>query len=148
VYDEIARDERLSVERIRQIAAEVIDKRVIDRRIDHAHLQLERLMPALRIVGQAIGRGELKAVAPLIKVIDRLDKHQTTVVAKYHYGPEERKRLLDKINRLVDNRSLSIGSSQGRRSPKNIPTRFPCKPLKLLVSHEGIQGNPSFSNPS
>jgi hypothetical protein len=148
VYYEIARDERLSVERIRQIVAEVIDKRVIDRGIDHAHLQLERLMPALRIVGQAIGRGELKAVAPLIKVIDRLDKHQTTVVAKYHYGPEERKRLLDKINRLVDNRSLSIGSSQGRRSPKNIPTRFPCKPLKLLVSHEGIQGNPSFSNPS
>jgi hypothetical protein len=148
VYDEIARDERLSVERIRQIVAEVIDKRVIDRGIDHAHLQLERLMPALRIVGQAIGRGELKAVAPLIKVIDRLDKHQTTVVAKYHYGPEERKRLLDKINRFVDNRSLSIGSSQGRRSPKNIPMRFPCKPLKLLVSHERIQGNPSFSNPS
>jgi hypothetical protein len=76
-------------------------------------------------------------------VIDRLDKHQTTVVAKYHYGPEERKRLLDKINRLVDNRSLSIGSSQGRRSPKNIPTRFPCKPLKLLVSHEGIQAFPT-----
>jgi len=60
-------------------------------------------MPALRIVGEAIGRGELKAVAPLIKVIDRLDKHQETVVAKYDYGPEERKRLLDKVNRLVAN---------------------------------------------
>ena len=60
-------------------------------------------MPAMRIVGQAIGRGELKAVAPLIKVIDRLDKHQETVVAKYTYGPEERQRLLDKINRLADN---------------------------------------------
>jgi hypothetical protein len=24
-------------------------------------------------------------------------------VAKYEYGPEERQRLLDKINRLVDN---------------------------------------------
>jgi hypothetical protein len=60
-------------------------------------------MPALRIVGEAIGRGELKAVAPLIKVIDRLDKHQETVVAKYEYGPEERQRLLDKVNRLVDN---------------------------------------------
>jgi hypothetical protein len=102
-YDEIAGEERLSAERIRQIVAEVINKRVIDRGVDHAHLQLERLMPALRIVGAAIGRGELKAVAPLIKVIDRLDKHQTTVVAKYDYGPEERKRLLDKINRIVDN---------------------------------------------
>jgi hypothetical protein len=60
-------------------------------------------MPALRLVGEAIGRGELKAVAPLIKVIDRLDKHQETVVAKYSYGPEERQRLLDKVNRLVAN---------------------------------------------
>jgi hypothetical protein len=102
-YDEIAGEERLSAERVRQIVAEVLGKRVIDRGEDHAHLQLERLMPALRIVGEAIGRGELKAVAPLIKVIDRLDKHQNTVVAKYTYGPEERKRLLEKINRLADN---------------------------------------------
>jgi hypothetical protein len=102
-YEEIAGEERLSAERIRQIVSEVLDKRVIDRGVDHAHLQLERLMPAMRIVGEAIGRGELKAVAPLIKVIDRLDKHQQTVVAKYTYGPEERERLLAKINRLADN---------------------------------------------
>jgi hypothetical protein len=102
-YDEIAREERVSAERIRQIVSEVLGKRVIDRGADHAHLQLERLMPALHIVGEAIGRGELKAVAPLIKVIDRLDKHQETVVAKYSYGPEERQRLIDKINRLIDN---------------------------------------------
>ena len=36
-------------------------------------------------------------------MIDRLDKHQETVVAKHEYGPEERQRLLDKINRLVAN---------------------------------------------
>ena len=102
-YDDIAREERVSPERIRQIVLEVLGKGVIDRGVDHAHLQLERLMPAMRIVGEAIGRGELKAVAPLIKVIDRLDKHQQTVVAKYTYGPEERQRLLDKINRLADN---------------------------------------------
>jgi hypothetical protein len=101
-YDEIARDEHVSPERIRQIVSEILDKRVIDRGVDHAHLQLERLMPALRIVGDAIGRGELKAVAPLIKVIDRLDKHQNTVVAKYVYGPEERQRLLDKMNQIAD----------------------------------------------
>jgi hypothetical protein len=102
-YDEIAREERVSAERIRQIVSEVLGKRVIDRGADHAHLQLERLMPALRLVGEAIGRGELKAVSPLIKVIDRLDKHQETVVAKYEYGPEERQRLMDQINRLADN---------------------------------------------
>ena len=98
-YDEIAREERVSAERIRQIVSEVLAKRVIDRGADHAHVQLERLMPALRVVGEAIGRGELKAVGPLIRVIDRLDKHQETVVAKHSYGPEERQRLLDKINR-------------------------------------------------
>src|ERR1700723_503340 len=102
-YDEIAREERVSAERIRQIVSEVLGKRVIDRGADHAHLQLERLMPALRVAGEAIGRGELKAVAPLIKVIDRLDKHQDTVVAKHTYGPEERQRLMDKVNRLVAN---------------------------------------------
>jgi hypothetical protein len=112
-YDEIAREERVSAERVRQIVAEVLGKRVIDRGVDHAHLQLERLMPALRIVGEAIGRGELKAVAPLIKVIDRLDRHQQTVVAKYEYGPEERQRLLDKINRIVDNLQPAEGEATG-----------------------------------
>ena len=102
-YDEIAREERVSPERVRQIVSEVLAKRVIARGEDHAYVQLERLMPALRLVGEAIGRGELKAVGPLIKVIDRLDKHQETVVAKHTYGPEERQRLFDKINRVVAN---------------------------------------------
>jgi hypothetical protein len=102
-YDEIAREDRVSAERIRQIVSEVLGKRVIDRGADHAHLQLERLMPALRVTSEAIGRGELRAVGPLIRVIDRLDKHQETVVAKHEYGPEERQRLLDKINRIADN---------------------------------------------
>jgi hypothetical protein len=142
-YDEIAREERVSAERIRQIVSEVLGKRVIDRGADHAHLQLERLMPALRVVGEAIGRGELKAVAPLIKVIDRLDKHQDTVVAKHSYGPEERQRLLDKVNRIVVNRT-----PRERTPPKITRPKFPRKPLKRLDSDERIQGNPSFSNPS
>ena len=68
-------------------------------------------MPALRIVGEAIGHGELKAVAPLIKLIDRLDKHQETVVPKYSYDPEERQRLLDKVNRVVDDLQPADGEA-------------------------------------
>jgi hypothetical protein len=102
-YDEIARDEGLSAERVRQIVAEVLGKRVIERGSDHAHLQLERLMPALRLAGEAIARGDIKAIAPLIKVIDRMDRHQETVVAKHHYGLEERERLLGKLNRVTAN---------------------------------------------
>jgi hypothetical protein len=104
-YDEIARDEGLSAERVRQIVAEVLGKRVIDRGPHHAHLQLERLMPALRLAGEAIARGDIKAIAPLIKVIDRMDRHQETAVAKHYYGPEERQRLLDKISRIAANLS-------------------------------------------
>jgi hypothetical protein len=84
-------------------------------------------MPALRVVGEAIGRGELKAVAPLIKVIDRLDKHQNTVVAKYTYGPEERQRLLDKVNRLVDNlqpRDVEAGAP-GADEPEKYSAEIP-----------------------
>jgi hypothetical protein len=108
-YDEIARDEGLSAERVRQIVAEVLGKRVIERGSHHAHLQLERLMPALRLAGEAIARGDIKAIAPLIKVIDRMDRHQETVVAKHSYGPEERERLLGKLSRVTAN--LAEGTS-------------------------------------
>ena len=124
-YDEIAREERVSPERIRQVVSEVLARRVIDRGADHAHLQLERLMPALRLVGEAIGRGELKAVGPLIKVIDRLDKHQDTVVAKHTYGPEERQRLLDKINRVAAN--LARGSGEPAAPAAGAPTVGACE---------------------
>ncbi len=102
-YDEIAREERLSAERVRQIVAEVLENRVVDRGEAYAHLQLERLMPALRLAGEAVKRGEIKAIAPLIKVLDRLDKHQATVVAKYSGDPTARERLLAKLNWIAAN---------------------------------------------
>jgi DNA-binding NarL/FixJ family response regulator len=42
-YDEIAREEGVSPQRVRQIVSKVLDKRVIDRSEDHARLQLARL---------------------------------------------------------------------------------------------------------
>jgi hypothetical protein len=102
-YDEIGRDEGLSAERIRQIVSEVLGKRVIDRNEDHAHLQLERLGPALRLAGEAVQRGEVKAIGPLLKVLDRLDRHQVVFVSKYYYGDEEREKLHAKINRIIAN---------------------------------------------
>lgn len=102
-YDEIGRDEGLSAERIRQIVSEVLGKRVIDRNEDHAHLQLERLAPALRLAGEAVQRGDVKAIGPLIKVLDRIDKHQVVFVSKYHYGEEEREKLMNKINWIIGN---------------------------------------------
>lgn len=102
-YDAIARDEGLSGQRIRQIVSEVLAKRVIDRNEDHAHLQLERLAPALRLAGEAVRRGEVKAIAPLVKVLDRIDKHKVEFVSKYYYGEEERQKLIDKLNQVAAN---------------------------------------------
>ena len=53
-YDEIGREEGISGERVRQIVREVLDKRLIDRREDHVHLQLARLAPALRATAEAV----------------------------------------------------------------------------------------------
>jgi hypothetical protein len=139
-YDEIARDEGLSAERVRQIVAEVLGKRVIERGSHHAHLQLERLMPALRLAGEAIARGDIKAIAPLIKVIDRMDRHQETVVAKHSYGPEERDRLLGKLSRVTAN--LAEGTSAPEAPADGVdeqtPPIFPPNPLKNLYSDKRL----------
>jgi len=102
-YDDIAKEERLSAERVRQIVGQVLENRVLDRGEDHAHLQLERLRPALRLAGEAVARGELKAIGPLIKLIDRLDKHQGSIVKPFAYTDDHRKRLLDKLNFMAAN---------------------------------------------
>jgi hypothetical protein len=60
-------------------------------------------------------------------VIDRLDRHQVTVVAKYDYGPEERERLLAKINRLADNLQPvdCETAAQGTEEHENIFSEIP-----------------------
>ena len=75
-YDEIARDEGLTAERIRQIVREALEKRLLDEETDHAKLQLARLQPAMRIAAEAVADGHVEAIAPLIKVLDRLDRYQ------------------------------------------------------------------------
>ncbi len=112
-YEEIGREERISGERVRQIVSETLGKRVIERGEDHAHLQLERLMPALKLAAESVARGDIKAIAPLIKVIDRIDKHLTTVVAREYYGPEERERLHAKIKGIIANLGYDPGLADG-----------------------------------
>jgi hypothetical protein len=102
-YDEIARDEGLTAERVRQIVREALKNRLLDEETDHAKLQLARLQPAMRIAGEAVADGHIKAIAPLIKVLDRLDRYQRTAKVNQVYDDEARKRLMDKINRVAAN---------------------------------------------
>ncbi len=165
-YDEIAKEERLSAERVRQIVSQVLENRVLDSGDDHAHMQIERLRPALRIVGQAVARGDLKAIGPLIKLIDRLDKHQGVLVKPFAYTEDHRKKLLDKLNWMAENLAADEEDPVPRSEPGEPAQRGSAsarkprarkiffrpdparKSLKRLVSDERIQGIPRRSRPA
>jgi DNA-directed RNA polymerase sigma subunit (sigma70/sigma32) len=47
-YDEVAREEELTPERVRQIMREALERRIVDDETDYAKLQLARLAPAMQ----------------------------------------------------------------------------------------------------
>ena len=102
-YEEIGAEESVSRERIRQIVSEVLQKRSVDSGADHAKLQLDRLLPAMQLGAEAIAAGDVSAIAPYLKVIDRLDRYQAVAGAEQVYDAEARKKLMDKINRMAEN---------------------------------------------
>jgi hypothetical protein len=57
-YDEVAREEELTPERLRQIVREALERRIVDDEADRAKLQLARLAPAMQIAGMAVADGE------------------------------------------------------------------------------------------
>ncbi len=102
-YEEIAADEGVTSERIRQIVAEVLQKRSIDSGAEHAKLQLDRLAPVMQLAALAVNAGDVTAIGPYLKVLDRLDRYQRVADANQDYDQEARKRLLDKLNRVAAN---------------------------------------------
>jgi hypothetical protein len=102
-YDEIAGEEGVSSARIRQIVSEELQKRAVDSGADHAKLQLDRLAPAVQLGAEAIAAGDIAAINPYLKALDRLDRYQTVASANQVYDDEARQKLLAKINRVAEN---------------------------------------------
>ena len=102
-YDEIAREEGVTSERIRQIVSEVLQKRSVDSGADHAKLQLARLAPVMQLAAEAIAAGDVTVITPYLRVLDRLDRYQTVASANQAYDDEARQKLLDKISRVAAN---------------------------------------------
>ncbi len=73
-YDEIAREEAISHERVRQIVVETM-RRNDEFSRDLRFVQAARLDPALKLTLKKIAAGKLEAVDRLIKILDRLDKY-------------------------------------------------------------------------
>ena len=102
-YEEIATEEGVTSERIRQIVTDVLQKRSVDSGAEHAKLQLDRLAPVMQLAAEAVAAGDVTAIAPYLKVLDRLDRYQTVAGANQAYDDEARKKLFDKINRVAAN---------------------------------------------
>ena len=102
-YDEIAADEGVSPSRIRQIVSKELQQRGVDSGAEHAKLQLDRLAPAIQLAAEAMAAGDISAITPYLKALDRLDRYQTVATANQVYDDEARKKLMDKINRMAEN---------------------------------------------
>jgi hypothetical protein len=70
-YQDIAAEERLSRERLRQIVRAATGRGTA--RPDHKKMQFARLEPALRLASRGVAEGD-KAIL-LIKLVDRLDRY-------------------------------------------------------------------------
>jgi hypothetical protein len=102
-YEEIANDEGVTITRIRQIVSKELEQRKVDSGAEHAKLQLERLASVMQLAAEAVAAGDVSAITPYLKVIDRLDRYQAVASVEQAYDDEARKKLLDKINRIADN---------------------------------------------
>ena len=102
-YQEIANEEGVTITRIRQIVSAELQQRSVDSGAEHAKLQLERLASVMQLAAEAVAAGDVTAITPYLKVLDRLDRYQTVASANQVYDDEARKKLMDKINRLANN---------------------------------------------
>jgi hypothetical protein len=63
-YEEIAVEEGVTAERVRQIVSEVLQKRAVDGGADHAKLQLDRLAPVMQMAAETVSAGDVLAIGP------------------------------------------------------------------------------------
>ena len=145
-YEEIAAEEGVSRERIRQIVSEVLQKRSVDSGADHAKLQLDRLLPAMQLAAEGIASGDVSAITPYLKVLDRLDRYQTVAGAHQVYDDEARKKLMDKINRMAANFGIDEAFAAAvQEHLKTIGEIPPDAPVEADGKGADLAGAPEFT---
>ena len=55
----------------------VAEALTVDSGADHVKLQLDRLAPAEQLGAEAIAAGDISAIDPYLKALDRLDRYQS-----------------------------------------------------------------------
>jgi hypothetical protein len=110
-YQAIAREEGLSEQRVRQIVADALKRQWVDSERDHALLQLVRLEGAHALAAESVAAGDLKAIPPYLKVLERLDRYQKAGATKH----AARERLFAKLNRAV----ARLEAAEARKSTRH-----------------------------
>lgn len=98
---DIAREEGISEQRVRKIVSDALKKQKVDDLPDHVLLQLVRLEGAHALAARTVAAGDLKAIGPYLKVLDRIDRYRKPGATKHVYDDEARRRLFAKMNRIV-----------------------------------------------
>ena len=117
---EIAREERLSERRVRKIVSDALRRQTVDDAPDHALLQLVRLEGAQALAAEAIDAGDLKAIAPYLKVLERLDRYHKAAATKPVYDAAARERLFAKMSRIADRLEAKARKGAGQGAPDPI----------------------------
>lgn len=120
-YQEIAGEEWISDRRVRKIVSDTIAKRSILGPKDHALLQRLRLENAHKLAAAAVAAGNLDAIGPLCKVVDRIGRHKAKAPWKDEYDAAAREKLLAKLNRVAA-RIDAREAAAARRAASNRPT--------------------------
>ena len=131
--EDIAREEGLSGPRVRKIVADALKRQEVDDGPDHAILQLFRLEQAQRLAAKAVDGGDLKAIAPYLQVLDRLDRYRKAGARKAVYDDAARKRLFAKMNRIVAQMQAKAARSRRDGAPEPRPADGPAQPDSSLT---------------
>jgi hypothetical protein len=144
-YDEISADEGVSPSRIRQIVSKELQQRGVDSGAEHAKLQLDRLAPAIQLAAEAMAAGDISAITPYLKALDRLDRYQTVASANQVYDDEARKKLMDKINRMAENFGINEPFAAAVKAHlKNIGEIPDDEPVEAEGEGADLAGAPEF----
>ena len=105
---------------MRKIVSDALRRQTVDDASDHALLQLVRLEGAQALAAEAIDAGDLKAIAPYLKVLDGLDRYQKAGATKPVYDAAARERLFAKMSRVADRLEAKARKAAGQGAPDPI----------------------------
>jgi hypothetical protein len=74
-YGQIAQDAGISLKTLRREIDRALDERPLDAPERYVRVQVQRLTKAMCVIGEAVDKGNLKAVKPLMEVLEKLDRY-------------------------------------------------------------------------